>query len=136
MAAVQELYAEVDELLNSALPSTIATQFRGMKETNGEHEVTHIGQADGTNGNAHGAGVSREDTVQWLGAKSRHGRSGSGDVGRGNGEVDLGEDAEDQEEDEPLLPASAEKAEKREARNRLALNGTLNLNVGEELITE
>lgn len=125
MGNVQEMYIEVDELLNSALPSTIATSFRGTKNNN-ENQVTEIGRATGEgSGIQNGNGVnppSRDEAIDWLDAKAGKGVDGRS-ASRDQAEVDLGDEDEGNGEEDALLPASQERAEKREARNRLALNG-------------
>lgn len=103
LARIRDQYQEVDQILSSALPSTIATSF-----------LSHYTRNNGNGGNDIGANLAELKRERDSRTK-RHVRTDS-DQGA---TVDLGEFGEQ----EPLLPHLNDLEEKREKRNRLMLNG-------------
>ncbi|KAG7563059.1 hypothetical protein FFLO_01491 [Filobasidium floriforme] len=126
MSRIRDHYQEVDELLSSALPSTIAEAFRPNQIT-----VRVEDDADYTfpqRGRGHSAPVIivQKHSGSVSEVKTKRGNSRDRSRSRARSEriepIDLAED-------EPLLPASQEREEKREKRNSLALNVNFGVNI-------
>lgn len=124
MSRIRDHYQEVDELLASALPSTIAEAFRANQVTHeaaDEDEEYSFPQRGRRNGSETAPVIIIQNP---SGSVSEHkpmrgqSRDRSKSRARSDCRVSVGLD-----EDEPLLPASQEREEKREKRNALALNG-------------
>ncbi len=109
MAQIAEHYEEVDVLLRSSLPSTIATSFK--PPPHGSYTRLLEGSAD----EVHHLHHHRESLT---------GYPGSPGWGRRTLSLDLLQEADMNEEEEELLPDSAARTATRDKLARLALNGT------------
>jgi hypothetical protein len=123
MSRIRDHYQEVDELLASALPSTIAEAFRPNQVT-----VQSADEADFSfpqRGRVHSSASAPVMILQKPPGSRSEVKPETGpsqDQSRSRAATERIEPV-DLAEDEPLLPASQEREEKREKRNSLALNG-------------
>lgn len=126
MSRIRDHYQEVDELLSSALPSTIAEAFRPNQitvrvEDDADHSFPQRGR-----GHSAPVIIVQKPFGSVSEVKSKRGNSRDRSRSRARSEriepIDLAED-------EPLLPASQEREEKREKRNSLALNVNFGVNI-------
>ena len=126
MSRIRDHYQEVDELLSSALPSTIAEAFRPNQIT-----VRVEDDADYSfpqRGRGHSAPVIIVQKSSGSVSEVKAKRGNSRDRSRSRARLERIEPI-DLAEDEPLLPASQEREEKREKRNSLALNVNFGVNI-------
>ena len=123
MSRIRDHYQEVDELLASALPSTIAEAFRQNQITlqaadEEDFSLPQRGRGNGSKAPPIIIVQKSSESVSESNTKRRQSRDRSRSRARSEQVMSV-----DLAEDEPLLPASQEREEKREKRNALALNG-------------